>query len=299
MQHTTISSQPRLTFRSLVQTGKGLVLPGIFDGLSGRLAQRAGFEAIFIGGFPLVGTRYGVPDIGLKGLADIRAGVSDILDACELPAFVDIDDGYGDAKNAVHTLHSYERLGVSAVMIEDQRWPKRCGHLDGKQVVPTEDMVAKLRAMVSERRDPETFIFARTDSRAVLGLDEALRRGEAYLRAGADGLFVEAPQSIEELQRVGREFNVPLIANPLEGGKTPILMPQEYHELGFQVLPYGLHLLMRVAKTIKDSLDDLHSRAMKMDYASTAMSFPDYLDAVGLPQWQGVEERSRAGAVKP
>jgi len=280
------------TLRAMIAGGKGLVLPGVFDGLSATIARRAGFEAFFIGGLPLVGARYGVPDIGLKGLAEIRAGVADILDACPMPALVDMDDGYGDVKNAVHTMHSYERLGVSALMIEDQRWPKRCGHMAGKQVVPTADMVNKVRAMVAERRIADTFIFARTDARAVNGLDDALRRAECYLRAGADGLFIEAPESLDELARIGRSFDVPMIANPLEGGKTPILKPAQYHALGFQILPYGLHLLMRVAKVMQDSLRDLYSQAMEMDYASSAMPFEEYLDVVGLPQWHGVEERN-------
>ena len=162
----------------------------------------------------------------------------------------------------------------------------------GKQVVPTADMVNKVRAMVAERRIADTFIFARTDARAVNGLDDALRRAECYLRAGADGLFIEAPESLDELARIGRSFDVPMIANPLEGGKTPILKPAQYHALGFQILPYGLHLLMRVAKVMQDSLRDLYSQAMEMDYASSAMPFEEYLDVVGLPQWHGVEERN-------
>ncbi len=282
-------NRPRTTFRSLIQQGNGLVMPGIFDAIGGRLAARIGFPAIFIGGFSLIGARYGAPDIGLRGLADIRAGVVDILGACSVPALVDIDDGYGDVKNAVHTLHSYESIGVSAVMIEDQQWPKRCGHLDGKIVVPPEYMAAKIRALVGERLDPATFVFARTDARAVLGLDEALRRAEIYLRAGADGLFIEAPESVEELERIGREFAVPMIANPLEGGKTPILRPADYHALGFQVLPYGLHLLMRVVRTMSDALKDLHSQTLAMDYETSAMSFDDYLALVDLPNWQRIE----------
>ena len=192
---------PRKTFRDLLKVDGPLVLPGAHDALSARLIEQAGFEGYFIGGFPAVGARYGVPDVGLKGLGEIAAAVHDILGATDLPVFVDIDDGYGDVKNAVHTMHTYERMGVAAMQIEDQKWPKRCGHMAGKTVVACEEMEAKIRAMAGERINPDTFIWARTDSRAPLGLDEALRRAERYLRAGADALFIEAPRTIEELER--------------------------------------------------------------------------------------------------
>ncbi|MGE4338865.1 MAG: oxaloacetate decarboxylase [Pigmentiphaga sp.] len=283
------SSTPSPSFRQLLQAGHNLVLPGIFNGIGARLARRTGYEAIFIGGFPLVGTRYGVPDIGLKGLGDMRPAVAEILAACDLPALVDMDDGYGDAKSAVHTMQSYERLGVSAVMVEDQLWPKRCGHLDGKRVVPMEDMVRKVRAMARSRLNSETFIIARTDAREVHGLDDALRRAEAYLEAGADGLFIEAPHTEEELRIIGKAFDVPQLANPLEGGKTPILPPQAYHEMGFRILPYGLHLLMRTVKVMEEALQDLRSQRFAMSYEDTAVSFEDYQDIVGLSDWLDLE----------
>ncbi len=280
------------SFRSVVTTGETLVVPGVFDGLSARLAQRVGFSTMFIGGFPVVGTRYGVPDIGLKGLGEISTAVRDILGASTLPAFVDMDDGYGDAKCAVHALHTYELMGASAIMIEDQQWPKRCGHLDGKRVVPMEQHAEKIRAVCTERRNSDTFIVARTDARAPLGLDEALRRGEAYVKAGADALFIEAPQNLKEFEIIGRSFDVPLLANPLEGGKSPVLKPAEYGELGLNILVYGLHMLIRVAKVMEDSLRDLKSGAFAMSYEETAMPFSDYLDVVGLPGWQAIEKRA-------
>ncbi len=144
-----------------------------------------------------------MPDIGLKGFGEISAAVRDIMAACDLPVFVDGDDGYGDVKNVVHTVQTYERMGVSAILIEDQQWPKRCGHMVGKKVVPTELAEAKIKAACSERINPETWILARTDARAVYDLDEAMRRAERYIRAGADGIFIEAPRSIDELKRIG------------------------------------------------------------------------------------------------
>ena len=206
------------SFRQIIDAAvrekRFLVVPGAHDALSARLIEKIGFDAYFIGGFPAVGARYGVPDIGLKGFGEISACVRDIMAVCNLPVFVDGDDGYGDVKNVVHTVQSYERMGVSAILIEDQQWPKRCGHMVGKKVVPTELAEAKIRAACAERLSPETWILARTDSRAVYDLDEAMRRAERYIRAGADGIFIEAPRSVKELEIIGKAFDVPQVCNP-------------------------------------------------------------------------------------
>lgn len=276
-------------FRSLLKTEKPLVLMGAYDALGARLVEAAGCRSLFIGGFSVVGARYGVPDVGLRAYGDIAAAVRDILNACDLPAFVDVDDGYGDVKNVVQTVQSYERMGVAAMMLEDQTWPKRCGHLAGKNVVPIEVMEAKVRAAVAERRDPSTFIFARTDARAVHGLDDALRRAERYLRAGAEGLFIEAPESVEELARIGRTFDVPQVANPLEGGRTPLLSPAEFAELGFTVIPYGITLILHAAAAMRAAIADITSGAFARRDA--AMSFPDYLKIVGEPDWAKLQDK--------
>lgn len=280
---------PRRTFKDLLAVDGPLILPGAHDALSARLIARAGFSGFFIGGFPAVGSRYGVPDVGLKGLGEISAAIADIMSASDLPVFVDIDDGYGDVKNVVHTLHTYERLGVAAVQIEDQQWPKRCGHMSGKSVVPVEQMVAKVRAATGERMRPDTFIWARTDSRAPLGLDEALRRAEKYLRAGADGLFVEAPRTLDELRIIGRAFDVPVQANPLAGGVTPILRPHEYYELGFKVVIFGIDLLMHVTRTMQLVLEDIRAGAFSLQ--GKGAGFKEYLEAVGFEDWVGIEEQ--------
>jgi 2,3-dimethylmalate lyase len=266
-----------------------LVVPGAHDALSARLIQRIGFPTYFIGGFPAVGARYGVPDIGLKGFGEISAAVRDIMAACDLPVFVDGDDGYGDVKNVVHTVQTYERMGVSAILIEDQQWPKRCGHMVGKKVVPVDLAEAKIRAACSERIDPETWILARTDARAVEGLDDAMRRAERYIRAGADGIFIEAPRSIDELKRIGRAFDVPQICNPLMGGHTPILSMEELGELGFNAAVLGLDTLMHAAKAIETVLLDMKSG--KFARRNDGMDFEDYKRLVGYDQWESVDER--------
>jgi 2-methylisocitrate lyase-like PEP mutase family enzyme len=253
------------------------------------MIARAGCSSFFVSGFSVVGARFGVPDVGLRAFGDISAAVRDIVDACPLPALVDMDDGYGDVKNVVQTVHTYERMGVSALLMEDQTWPKRCGHMAGKNVVPVEQMVAKVRAATSERIDPRTFIFARTDARAVHGLDDALRRGERYLAAGADGLFIEAPESVEELEIIGKTFDVPMIANPLEGGKTPILSPREYGQLGFSVIPYGITLILRAAKAMQDAMEDIMSGSFAL--WNSGLSFEDYKAALDFPKWTAIEDK--------
>ncbi|HEU4351164.1 MAG TPA: isocitrate lyase/PEP mutase family protein [Burkholderiales bacterium] len=274
------------SFRSLLDADGPLVLPGAHDALAARLIQRAGFEGYFIGGFGAVGARYGVPDIGLKSLGDISQAVRDIMNACDLPVLVDADDGYGDVKNVVHTVHTYEKMGVSALFLEDQRWPKRCGHLEGKKVVPVEEHEAKIRAAASEKLHRDTFLIARTDARAVSGLDDAMRRAERYLRAGADCIFIEALRSVEELERVGKAFDL-LVANPLAGGVSPILCPEEYFKLGFKILPYGIDLILRVTRAMQDALEDM--RSGKFALMGTGATLQEYLSVVGFDGWTVIE----------
>lgn len=284
----TVENKPA-NFRDEVVRGKPLILFGAYDVLSGRLIEESGGRAMFISGFSVVGARYGVPDIGLRGFGDISSAVRDIVSGISIPVFVDADDGYGDVKNAIYTVQSYERMGVSAIMIEDQEWPKRCGHMSGKSVVPTDEIEAKIRAAVCERLDPKTFIVARTDARSVNGVDDALRRGERLLRAGADGLFIEAPESVEEMEMIGRTFDVPLLANPLPGGKSPILTPAQYCELGFNIVCYGITPLLAAAGAIRSRIADIVSGRFSLD--TVEMSFSDFKELMRLSAWDRLDER--------
>ena len=280
------------SFRSLLDADGPLILPGAHDALAARLIQRAGFRGYFIGGFGVVGARFGVPDIGLKSLGDISQAVRDIVAVCDLPVVVDADDGYGDVKNAVQTVHTYERMGVRALFLEDQRWPKRCGHLEGKNVVSVEEHEAKIRAAAQEKMDPDTFIIARTDARAVTGLDDAMRRAERYVRAGADCIFIEALKSVEEFERVGKAFDL-LVANPLAGGVSPILRPEEYFRLGFKILPYGIDLILRVTRAMQVALEDM--RSGRFELMGSGASLQEYLSVVGFGDWTAVEGRYHPG----
>jgi 2-methylisocitrate lyase-like PEP mutase family enzyme len=280
----------RKTWRQLLAQEKPLLLPVAHDALSAKLIERAGFTAYSIGGFPLVGSRHALPDIGLVGLGEMSAGMRDIIAASRLPVLVDADDGYGDVKNVVHTIRTYERMGASAIFIEDQLAPKRCGHMAGKDVVPADVMEKKLRAAASARDSRETFLIARTDACGVHGLDEALRRGERYLKAGADGIFIEAPESPEELRKVGETFrHVPQIANMLEGGRTPLLAPAELQAMGFAMVAYPTSLIFRVAHTVEKALADMKAGTLSLE--GEGVGFEDFKTIVGYQDWAKVEDK--------
>jgi 2,3-dimethylmalate lyase len=280
-----------MSFHALCRSERPLVLPGAFDALSARLIKRAGFKAYFTGGFPTIGARWGLPDIGLVQFGEISSAVRDIVAVSDLPVLVDGDNGYGDVKNVVHVLHGYERLGVAAIMFEDQVAPKRCGHMAGKDVIPAAEMEAKIRAAAQSKIKPDTFILARTDARDVHGLDEAFRRADRYLTAGADGIFIESPHDVGELELIGKKFDVPQMANMLEGGRTPILTPTELAELGFEIAIYGISLLMHSVHTMQGVLAKL-ARG-DLSFIGQGAGFEEYKTIVGFDDWAKVEDRFR------
>ena len=275
-----------MRWREALARERPLLLPGAYDALSAKLIERAGFTAYMVGGFSLIGARHALPDIDLASFGEIAAGVRDAIAGSSLPVLVDIDTGYGDVKNVVRTIRSYEAMGVAAVFMEDQAAPKRCGHLAGKRVVPVEEMERKIRAAAAAR--DELFIIARTDARATHGIDEALRRAERYLKAGADGLFIEAPESVEELAKIGRAFDAPQACNMLRGGRTPTLSNAELGELGFAMVMHGITPLFRIVPALQETL-----RLLKGDHlhdAPGAVSFDEFKEIVGLPGWAAIEE---------
>lgn len=281
----------RATWREVLAKYSPVQLPAAHDALTARLIERAGFHAYQIGGFALVGSRHGVPDVDLTRFAEQAAGVRDITAASDLPVLVDADDGYGDAKNVTHTIRSYDAMGVSAVFIEDQVSPKRCGHMTGKEVVPAEIMVQRIEAAVAARRSQEFFIVARTDALGVEGLDKALKRGERYLKAGADGIYIEAPKSVDDLEKIGRTFRgVPQMTNMFEGdNETPWLTPGELHSLGFSMILYPTSLLFRAARAIERGLADL--RQGKQMTKADALDLTEYEQLVDVPYWASIEKR--------
>ena len=283
--------QSKPTWEELLKKSAPVQLPAAHDALTAKMIEQAGFSAYQIGGFAIVGARHGLPDIDLMRLAEQTAATRDIMGVTTLPALVDCDDGYGDAKNVVHAVEIYEQMGVSAIFLEDQVAPKRCGHMAGKTVVPTEVMEAKLRAAVFARKSPDFFIVARTDAREPLGLDEAMRRGERYLKAGADGIYVEAPKSVDDLERIGKTFaGTPQMTNMFEGdAETPWLTPTELHQLGFSMILYPTTLLFRVVKALQRALTDLHSgRRTPQD---EGVDMDEFEKIVDLQRWAAIEKR--------
>src|SRR3954469_3243700 len=234
MQH--IASE-RITWKQALKKESPLILPVAHDALAAKIIDRAGFTAMQIAGFAVAGSRHGVPDIDLTHYAERYAAVKDIMGATALPIMVDCDDGYGDVKNVTYTVRGYEALGVQAIFIEDQQAPKQCGHMDDKKVVPPETMVEKIRAAIAAKSE-NFFILARTDSIDPEGLESALRRGEKYLKAGADGIYFEGPESEKQLETIGKKFKGEQLATSVleNGGKTPWLSPTEFAKLGFTMI---------------------------------------------------------------
>jgi len=277
------------SIRQLLADEKPLLLPAAHDALSARLVEKAGFRAYGIGGFALAGVRLGLPDVGLMSFGEAAAGVRDVMMGTSLPVLVDADDGYGDVKNVTRTVETYEAMGVAGIVLEDQTNPKRCGHMGGKSVVGADEAVAKLEAAVAARKSPDFFLVARTDARAVHGLDEAIRRGQRYLAAGVDALFVEAPESVEEMETVAKSFAAPLVVNMAEGGRTPILPPAELARIGFAIILYPSTILLRQIKAIEDALEELKSG--RLELRPGAMDFRGLTALLGLERWAAVDDR--------
>jgi 2-methylisocitrate lyase-like PEP mutase family enzyme len=283
----------KANWKKLLRRHAPLILPSACDALTAKMIEQAGLPAYQIGGFALDGMRFGYPDMDVTRLGEKAAAVGDIIHACGLPVLVDCDDGYGDEKNVTHTVHTYQNAGASAIFIEDQKSPKRCGHMAGKEVIPAKQMVSKLRAALAARHDKdELFILARTDALGPEGLDEALRRGEAYLNAGADGVYIEGAEDLDQLRAIGREFKgTPLAVSILEGGgKTPWLPPEEFHALGFNMLLYPTSLLFRQTKALQQGLAALKAgRPMRKHEGVTMFEFEKIVD---IAYWKAIEQKA-------
>ena len=278
------------TWRNVLEESSPLLLPVAHDALTARLIEQAGYPAYQIGGFALVGSRFAYPDIDLAQFGENSAVMRDTIAASSLPVLVDADDAYGDAKNVTRVVQGYEAMGASAIFLEDQQAPKRCGHMLGKKVVPAEVHAGKIRAAVAARHDPETFIMARTDALAPLGLDEALRRAELYLKAGADGVYIEAVETEDQLEKVGRALRgVPLATSILEGGgRTPWIDPKDLYALGYTMLLYPSTVIFRVTRAIQKAVADLKAgRPMRSEESVT---FGEYEEILGLQQWAALED---------
>lgn len=285
-----MTSDKRAKFAARMKK-KGLVIaPGVFDLISARIADRLGFECLYATGYGMVASHLGLPDAGLATYSDMVGRVGQIASMTTTPLVADGDTGYGGLLNVQHSVRGYEAAGACAIQIEDQEFPKKCGHMLGRQVIACEDMAAKIR-VASESRDSRDFlIIARTDSRTELGLDEALRRSETYLRAGADMLFIESPESIEEMRRIGETFDVPLVANMVEGGRTPVLTGAELEEIGYRFAIFPALGFLSAGAAMETAF-----KALKRDCGSAKPGVPlyDFPAFSALMGMDGVREFDR------
>lgn len=260
-----------------------LVAPGVYDGLTAAIAAEAGFEALYLSGAAVAYTRLGRPDIGLTSVTEMTETMTLIRDRVDLPVIVDADTGFGNALNAQRTMRFYERAGASALQVEDQTFPKRCGHLSDKSLIPKGEMVGKIAAMADARSNEETLIIARTDAIAVEGFDAALDRANAYVEAGADVLFIEAPRSGDELREVPKHFNgrVPLLANMVEGGATPLQGAADLEAIGYSIVIFPGGIVRALAKTAGEYYASLKANGSNRPFANRMYDFNGLNDRIG------------------
>ena len=282
----------KLVRRYLSEKGQ-LVMPGVFDALSAKIAARAGFEVIFITGYSLSATLLGEPDFGLLTQTEVITAAQRICSVVDTPVIVDADTGYGNAINVIRTVHDLIRAGAAGMFLEDQVWPKRCGHMKGKQVIPLDEQLKKLRAAIEARSDHDFYIVARTDSRQALGLTEAIARGIAFKEAGADAVFVEAPENKGEMKEIASHVPGPLVANMLERGVTPLMDPQELKELGFDLIVWPLAPLYSIAKSLTDVYATLRRDGSTTKILDRLMPFDDFNEIVGLEEKYSQDQKYR------
>jgi 2-methylisocitrate lyase-like PEP mutase family enzyme len=281
--------------RDLLSRPGALRSLGAHDVFTARLIEAAGLETVFLGGFGTSASLLGLPDVGLLTLTEMADAVRRMARRVAIPVIADGDTGHGDLHNVVRTVREFEAAGAAGVLLEDQVTPKRCGHFEGKQVIPAPEMVLKLRAALSARRDPDFVIVARTDARAVEGLESAVARANQYGAAGADVCFIEAPQDLEELKRIPREVRYPLLVNMLTGGVTPILPVEELERLGYKIVVCPIESLLVAATAIQRLIQSLLTRGRVDLPASEMMTFAQVKEVLGLGDVLGLRDRLEQG----
>ncbi len=278
-------------FRRLVTSPDMLQLPCVHDALAARLAEHAGFKAVCVGGFGASASLLGQPDISLLTMTEMADHTARIADCTELPVFADGDTGHGGTANVARTVRLFERAGAAGMFIEDQIHPKRCGHMAGKEVVPRAEMLARIHAALDAREDPDFVIMGRTDALAPLGLEEAVERGHMMQEAGADMIFVEAPTSVEEMRRINEALSGPTFAVYIEGGKTPLLRPEEFHALGYDVVAYGCSSVFTAAHAVLECFKEIRRTGGTERAVSRMIAFDEFNELLGLPEIRKKEKK--------
>jgi len=277
--------------RELLAQNKIIVAPGAYDAWSANLIAKAGFQAVYMTGYGVSASVLGKPDIGLITLTEMVTAAKNIVDAAgDTPVIADADNGYGGNLNVIRTVQEYESAGVAAIQLEDQVTPKRCGHMEGKEIVSKEEMVSKIKAAVSARKNPDFCIIARTDARAVNGFEDALERAMAYEKAGADIIFFEAPQSVDEMKKIAQSIKSPLLANMVEKGKTPLLKNSELENIGYKIAIYPVSTLYAATKAIIDICDSIKEDDTSANSLDKMVDFPIFNNMINLQELRELEK---------
>lgn len=283
----------RRELRRLVEAKNGLVVPGAYDAVSAKLVERAGFPAVYMTGYGTSASRLGLPDLGFAGLAEMVDHARNLAGAVSIPLIADADTGYGNALHVRRTVALYQAAGVAALHIEDQVAPKRCGHLSGHEVIPREEFAGKIRAAVEARTDPDLLVIARTDAISAVGFDEALRRGEAAAKAGADVLFIEAPRDEAQVERIAREFSTPLLYNYAPGGRSPLLPFATLRALRYAIILLPVDTLFVAARAVADFLAEVRVRDDVRALADRYFPFREFNTLIGVDAALALAERYR------
>jgi carboxyvinyl-carboxyphosphonate phosphorylmutase len=266
-----------------------LVAPGAHDALAARIIQQVGFDAVYLTGYGQAASTLGQPDVGLLTMTEMVTRVNNIASAVEVPVICDADTGFGNVLNVVRTVREYERAGAAAIQIEDQVSPKKCGHMTGRQVVPKEEMVDKIKAAVAARTDPDLMIIARTDARTLLGIEEAIERGKAYEQAGADIIFVESPESVEEMKLITSSCKAPVLANMVEGGRTPLLDALELERIGYAIAIFPTASTYAIAGAVQSLMLELKKTGTTRHLMDRMISFEEFNNLLGLTKIREIE----------
>ena len=275
----------------MLKTNKPLVIPGVYDAIGAKIAEKVGFDVMFQTGYGTSATLFGMPDYGFIGASETVDNARRICRAVSVPVIVDSDTGYGNALSVWKLVKELESAGASGIFLEDQRWPKRCGHMQGKEVISQEEYTEKLSAAIDARESKEFFIVARTDARATEGLDAAIERGIQNKKTGADAVFIEAPRSLNEMKKIGKAINAPLVANMIEGGDTPLTSAQVLNKMGFRIILYPLSVLFANTFATMSILQELKKTGTTAKFKQKIVNFDQFNDLVDLPKFRKLEKK--------
>ena len=283
---------------SMIKSKKPLVIPGVYDAIGAKIAEKVGFDAMFQTGYGTSATLFGMPDYGFIGATETVDNARRISNAISVPLIVDSDTGYGNALSVWKLVKELEAAGAAGIFLEDQKWPKRCGHMQGKDVISQEEYTEKLGAAIDARENKDFIIVARTDSRATEGLDKAIERGLQNKKTGADAVFIEAPRSLDEMKRIGKEIKAPLVANMIEGGATPINSAQTLSKIGFNIILYPLSVLFANTFATMNILQELKNTGTTSKYKQKVVNFDQFNNLVELDKFKKMEKKYKFSKIK-